>query len=977
MDVSFLRSFPEVAITVNDLKVMGLDTFYGNTLLDAKALRMDFSLLPLFNKNLPRSIKYIGLQSANLDLIILNDTLTNYLITKPSKDSSMVEFKLEDYELNDCKLKYTDFTLPLEVNLANLNHKGSGDIADVVFDLNTSTTADSLTLVFDGFTYLTKVKASLDAVFHIDLDKQLFELKDNTLKVNKLTGTGDGYVQFLDDENMKLAASVKTTGNSFGDLISIFPYLSAYNTAKASGQATFTAEVNGVFNRLKSLYPAFDILIDIDNGSAVFESLNTPVKDVFADIRIKSTRPDMKDLEVDIRKLSMAVNNEKISGQLNIKNGMSDPLFKGNFLGGVNLENWTKAFPLPNLEMLKGRVDGKLDFSAKKSDIDKENYSAIVFDGQFKAANILYKAKGSPSISVASANLSASPQRVSVETGAINMGRSDAQLKGEILHPMAYFSVVKNITGKVALNSTLLDMNEWNSPSAIGATDLKPTFMPDLSAYKFSHIDADVKIDQLLFGNHVVSGMTGVGTLGLENVEVKTFRMNLDGSDLSFNGKLANVYSYFTGQGTLNGDLNVWAGSFDANKFMVKSESAAPVADSILFTVPERVNLKLNTKIDKLIYTNMELLNFTGDALVQDKTIALSGLSANTMGGKIGFDGLYSSKNTKPEFNVKLDLSKLEFVKAYEKFVTMKQLAPIAKYITGVFNTTLVMEGKLGKGMMPDFSSLTLSGFIETLSGYVKGFKPLAAVGDKLGIKELSQLELKDTRNWFDMKDGTVEVKEFTKNIAGIDLKGSGTHRVKGKMDYVFLLRIPREMMKKNVVTGTLDKGLSFLEKEAGKYGVSIGQGEFIDVKVNLGGTISSPTVSIIPVGTSGKSFKEEVNDEINDQINKAKDSLDKVIQKKKEEIKDTIRTRAEEEIEKAKGKAEEKAGEVIEQTKDKIKKEVESKVDTLVGKAVSDSLKKKAEEVLKDKSGKEIEDLKNKVKDWNPFKKKKAGGAP
>ena len=47
----------------------------------------------------------------------------------------------------------------------------------------------------------------------------------------------------------------------------------------------------------------------------------------------------------------------------------------------------------------------------------------------------------------------------------------------------------------------------------------------------------------------------------------------------------------------------------------------------------------------------------------------------------------------------------MEFSKAYNQFITMKALAPIAAYINGVFNTTLVMEGKLGKGMVPDLST--------------------------------------------------------------------------------------------------------------------------------------------------------------------------------------------------------------------------------------------------------------------------------
>ncbi len=232
-------------------------------------------------------------------------------------------------------------------------------------------------------------------------------------------------------------------------------------------------------------------------------------------------------------------------------------------------------------------------------------------------------------------------------------------------------------------------------------------------------------------------------------------------------------------------------------------------------------------------------------------------------------------------------------------------------------------------------------------------------------------MELKDTRNWFEMKQGVIEIKEFTKNIAGIEVKGLGKHKVGGDMDYSFDLRIPRKMLSKNVVTGTVVKGLGFLEKEASRYGVNIAQGEFIDVRLLMGGKIKDPKITIKPLGTSGKSMQEELKEEAKAKLDKARDSIEKVVLKKKEELKDTIRSRAEEEVDKAKQKLEEKATDVVNETKDKVQKEVEKKLDTLVGKAVSDTLQKKAGEILKDKTGKDLEDVKNKVKNWNPFKKK------
>ena len=61
VDVSFIRSFPEVSVSILDLQVMGIDTFHEANLLKAKDLSLDFSLVPLFLiLKHTKSIKYVS-----------------------------------------------------------------------------------------------------------------------------------------------------------------------------------------------------------------------------------------------------------------------------------------------------------------------------------------------------------------------------------------------------------------------------------------------------------------------------------------------------------------------------------------------------------------------------------------------------------------------------------------------------------------------------------------------------------------------------------------------------------------------------------------------------------------------------------------------------------------------------------------------------------------------------------------------------
>ncbi|MFZ1454624.1 MAG: hypothetical protein WAT46_01185, partial [Saprospiraceae bacterium] len=84
---------------------------------------------------------------------------------------------------------------------------------------------------------------------------------------------------------------------------------------------------------------------------------------------------------------------------------------------------------------------------------------------------------------------------------------------------------------------------------------------------------------------------------------------------------------------------------------------------------------------------------------------------------------------------------------------------------------------------------------------------------------------------------------------------------------------------------------------------------------------------------------------------------------------------RANEELEKVKFQVEKAANKAIDSIKAVAKDQVISRLDTLTKGVISDSLKQKAKDILDKKSNEEVDKIKEKLKDFNPFKKKKEGG--
>jgi hypothetical protein len=171
---------------------------------------------------------------------------------------------------------------------------------------------------------------------------------------------------------------------------------------------------------------------------------------------------------------------------------------------------------------------------------------------------------------------------------------------------------------------------------------------------------------------------------------------------------------------------------------------------------------------------------------------------------------------------------------------------------------------------------------------------------------------------------------------------------------------------------------MDFLEKEASSRGVNIDLGEMIYLDIFLTGTLKSPKLKVIPVGSGGKTLNEVVKDEITKQIDVLKDTVRTELENKTEVLKDSVTKVIVSKTDTIKKQAEERVKVEVDRQKDKLKDAFKDKLDTTVTKVLTDSLEGKvldrAKDVLGDDSKETVDDLKDKIKDWNPFKKKKGG---
>src|SRR5690606_16731138 len=145
-DLSLIRNFPNLSVSIDDLSVTGVESFSGDTLAHMEALNLTLDIMSVI-KGDQIQIKKIQLNKPSINVLVLEDGTANYDIAIESEDETPVEeesgesvdLSIDQYEINDGKIVYSDASLPMLMVMSGVNHTGKGNFAEEVFTLSTTT----------------------------------------------------------------------------------------------------------------------------------------------------------------------------------------------------------------------------------------------------------------------------------------------------------------------------------------------------------------------------------------------------------------------------------------------------------------------------------------------------------------------------------------------------------------------------------------------------------------------------------------------------------------------------------------------------------------------------------------------------------------------------------------------------------------------------------------------------------------------
>lgn len=351
-----------------------------------------------------------------------------------------------------------------------------------------------------------------------------------------------------------------------------------------------------------------------------------------------------------------------------------------------------------------------------------------------------------------------------------------------------------------------------------------------------------------------------------QKVNIPALNMKVGRSDFAANGSINNLLNYVLQDSTLQANFSLNSNLIDVNELFAAApsgggETATPDTASPMEVVrlPENINFSLISKVDRLLYDNLEISDLQGEVLLARGAARLRDVKMQLLGGQIVLDGTYNSVPAAPEADMNFKLSNFGFKETYNSFVTFEKLAPIMASASGTFSTGFSFKTSLNPDMTPDLSSLIADGALQT-SGLEVAPKSLSKLADILKNPSLSKLDIGKVDLSFEVQDGRVAVAPFKFNAGNIPVEVSGSNGLDQTLDYTMDLKLPVSGIGANDLLSNL----------------GVAQGGKVDIAVLIGGTVQNPKVST-SLGNIANNALDNLKNQAQAKLDEAKDeAIDK-----------------------------------------------------------------------------------------------------
>ncbi len=468
-EISLFQDFPNLSLSLSQFGIVGNDQFSEDTLVSVGNFNLGIDLLSVISGD-QIAINSLSIVNPDILILVLPDGTANYDITKPSQEEvttssdeteGSISISIKKWEIIGGNMVYFDESLPFYTSLSGIDHEGSGNFAEDIFDMVTATTIESSSLGYDGTEYVSNKKLSAEVTMGMDLAKNTYTFKENVVQINDLPLSFEGNLALK--ENGDILTDFTYDGQSLGikSILSLIPgvyqeYLTGLN---AAGSVTLNGFVKGKVTETE--LPAVRTEIKVVDGNIKHNDFPSAIESIQINAVFDYPSADLTKSSFDINQFSLLLEGEKTEATLHLKN-FENFHWDLAINSHLDLEKITKVIPMEEGLVLKGRIEGEIKSQGQLVYIEQEQYDQLPTSGNLRISNFEFSSKEvTEPFGISIAEASFDPKQVELKEFKGTSGNSDFSARGSLSNHLAYaFKPDERLVGILDFSANTIDLNE-------------------------------------------------------------------------------------------------------------------------------------------------------------------------------------------------------------------------------------------------------------------------------------------------------------------------------------------------------------------------------------------------------------------------------------------------------------------------------------------------------------------------------------
>jgi len=368
--LSFFRHFPALTLTLYDFKLKGSAPFEKETLVEADEVSLGVDLTSVFSE---LKIDKIFLTKAFINIQVDTAGKANYNVyaskskdTTHTVDSSGASLKIKKIIIEKSKMVYNDRSLPILINMRDIDYTGSGDLSEAIFDLQTHMAVASMDLYYDRQAYFVSKKINADLITKINTNSLALFFEKNELTINQLPVDFTGRFEFLKN-GYDMDFKVKSENSQLHDILTALPPNMLEWTSKmdVKGRGDIYAELKGKYMSSPNVMPDLILNMLVRDGYISDPQSPAPIQNLLLGFRSRLPGLNPDSLSAIVDTVFFNIGKDYLSGSLQLK-GISRPWIKAHIISELDLAAWNKIAGIKTID-LRGRYDIQADAEGQYS----------------------------------------------------------------------------------------------------------------------------------------------------------------------------------------------------------------------------------------------------------------------------------------------------------------------------------------------------------------------------------------------------------------------------------------------------------------------------------------------------------------------------------------------------------------------------------------------------------------------------------